>query len=186
MQPGHWKIRQAALQLLDGKVLAYPTEAIWGLGCDPDNETATMRLLDIKRRPVEKGLILVASSISQIEHLLTGLSTRQRQKVVASWPGPTTWLLPDSDNQIPFWIKGEHESVAVRVTAHPLVASLCKAFGGPVVSTSANRSDQLPARSALQVKKHLGRDIDGILHGRLGGQTRPSTIIDALTGNVLR
>lgn len=186
MQPGHWKIRQAALQLLDGKVLAYPTEAIWGLGCDPDNETATMCLLDIKRRPVEKGLILVASSISQIEHLLTGLSTRQRQKVVASWPGPTTWLLPDSDNQIPFWIKGEHESVAVRVTAHPLVASLCEAFGGPVVSTSANRSDQLPARSALQVMKHLGRDIDGILHGRLGGQTRPSTIIDALTGNVLR
>jgi len=186
LQPGHWRIHRAALQMLDGKVLAYPTEAIWGLGCDPENETATMRLLEIKRRPVEKGLILVASSISQVEHLLTGLSSKQRQRVVASWPGPTTWLLPDSESQVPFWIKGEHESVAVRVTAHTLVASLCEAFGGPLVSTSANRSNQAPARSALQVVKHLGKDIDGIVHGSLGGQSRPSTIIDALTGNVLR
>lgn len=174
------------MQLLDGKVLAYPTEAIWGLGCDPENEEATMRLLAIKRRPVEKGLILVASSISQVEYLLAGLSRKQRTQIAASWPGPTTWLIPDTDHHVPYWIKGEHESVAVRVTAHPLVAALCEAFGGPVVSTSANRSNHPPARSALQVHKHLGKDIDGILHGCLGGQSRPSTIIDALTGTVLR
>lgn len=186
MPSGHWKIRRAALQLLDGKVLAYPTEAIWGLGCDPENEAATLRLLEIKGRPVKKGLILVAASVSQIEHLLTGLSRKQRQQLVASWPGPTTWLIPDVNDQVPNWIKGEHESVAVRVTAHSMVGALCESFGGPIVSTSANRSNQPPARSALQVVKHLGQDIDGIVHGRLGGQTRPSTIIDALTGKVLR
>jgi len=186
LQAGTWKVRQAALQLLDGKVLAYPTEAVWGLGCDPENEAATLRLRAVKRRSADKGLILVASCVLQVEHLLDGLTRKQRQKIIASWPGPITWLIPDLENQVPNWIKGSYASVAVRVTAHPLVASLCESFGGAVVSTSANRSDQVPARSALQVVKHLGQDIDGILHGRLGGHTYPSTIIDAVTGKVLR
>jgi len=174
------------LQLLDGKVLAYPTEAVWGLGCDPENEAATLRLLAIKRRPAEKGLILVASSVLQVEHLLDGLSRKQRQQIIGSWPGPATWLIPDPENHVPSWIKGTHTGVAVRVTAHPLVASLCESFGGAIVSTSANRSNRPPARTALHVVKQLGHDIDGILHGKLGGQNRPSTIIDAMTGKVLR
>jgi L-threonylcarbamoyladenylate synthase len=186
VQSGQWKIRQAALQLLDGKVLAYPAEATWMLGCDPENEAATHRVLAINRQPVDKGLVLVAASVSQIEHLLEGLSRKQRKQLIASWPGPTTWLLPDIDNQVPSWIKGRYECVAVRVTAHSIVAALCESFGGPLVSSSANRNDQPPFRNALQIVKHLGKDIDGILHGSLGGQKSPSTIIDALTGKVLR
>lgn len=186
MQSGQWKIRQAALQLLDGRVLAYPADAIWMLGCDPENEAATHRLVAIKRQRVEEGLVIVAATVSQIEHLLEGLTRKQRKQLIASWPGPTTWLIPDIDDQVPSWIKGRYESVAVRVTAHLIEAALCKSLGGPVVSTSANRNNQPPVRNALQIVKHLGKDIDGILHGSLGCQKSPFTIIDALTGKVLR
>ena len=181
-----WQVTQAANRLLGGEVLAYPTEAVWGLGCDPDNEAATLRLLQIKKRPVSKGLILVAGSVDQISDLLDPLTPAQRKRLLASWPGPTTWLLPDDNQLIPPWIKGDHDSVAVRVSAHPLVAALCLQFGGPLVSTSANKAGHPPARSALQVVKHLGSEVDGLLHGRLGARDKPSTIIDLQSGHVLR
>ncbi|MGB4246607.1 MAG: Sua5/YciO/YrdC/YwlC family protein [Pseudohongiellaceae bacterium] len=181
-----WQVRQAANRLLNGEVLAYPTEAVWGLGCDPENESATMRLLAIKNRPVHKGLILVAGSVDQVDFLLETLTPAQRTKILATWPGPTTWLIPDYDEMIPWWIKGDHASVAVRVSAHPLVASLCLAFGGPIVSTSANKAGQRPARTALNVIKHMGQEIDGMLCGSLGSEQKPSRIVDLLSDTVLR
>lgn len=181
-----WQVTQAANRLLDGEVLAYPTESVWGLGCDPENKEATLRLLQIKDRPATKGLILVAGSIDQIAELLYPLSPSQRKRILATWPGPTTWLVPDLNDVIPPWIKGCHDSVAVRVSAHPLVAALCQQFGGPLVSTSANKAGKHPAKTSLQVVKQLGRDIDGLLHGRLGDSERPSRIIDLLSGQVLR
>lgn len=185
MQSGHWKIKRAALQLLDGKVLAYPTDANWALGCDPDNETASLRLLAITECPPEQGLILTAGSVAQIEHLLDGLTSKQRRAIVASWPGRATWLVPDINDEIPAWIKGASDGVALHVSAHPLVQALCLEFGGPVVSTYACRGTAVVARSALQVVKHLGKDIDGVLHGKPGGQTPPDSIIDARSGRVL-
>ncbi len=185
MQSGHWKIKRAALQLLDGKVLAYPTDANWALGCDPDNETASLRLLAIKECPPEQGLMLTAGSVAQIEHLLDGLTSKQRRAIVASWPGRATWLVPDVNDEIPAWIKGASDGVALHVSAHPLVQALCLEFGGPVVSTYACRGTAVVARSALQVVKHLGKDIDGVLHGKPGGQTPPDSIIDARSGRVL-
>lgn len=181
-----WQVRQAANRLLNGEVLAYPTEAVWGLGCDPENESATMRLLEIKNRPVHKGLILVAGSVEQVEFLLEGLTPEQRKKILATWPGPTTWLIPDYDEMIPWWIKGDHTSVALRVSAHPLVAALSLAFGGPIVSTSANKTGQRPARTALNVIKHMGEEIDGMLNGSLGSEQKPSRIVDLLSDAVLR
>lgn len=181
-----WQITHAANRLLDGEVLAYPTEAVWGLGCDPENEEATLRLLKIKERPVEKGLILIAGAVEQIEDLLDPLTEHQRRTVLAAWPGPTTWLIPDIDERIPRWIKGEHDSVAIRVTAHPLASALCLAFGGPLVSTSANLAGKRPARTALQVVRQLGSRIDGIVPGELGQEQNPSRIIDLLSGVTLR
>lgn len=181
-----WQVTQAANSLLNGEVLAYPTEAVWGLGCDPENKAATLRLLQIKERPVAKGLILVAGSIDQLQDLLEPLTTAQRKQLLATWPGPNTWLVPDYNDLIPSWIKGDHGSVAVRVSAHPLVVTLCLRFGGPLVSTSANKAGQHPAKTALQVVKRLGREIDGILHGKLGDGKKPSKIIDLLSGQVLR
>ena len=186
MRPGRWKIKQAAMQLLDGKILAYPAEAFWALGCDPENQTTTRRLLAILGRPEEEGVILVAASVAQIEHLLDGLTRKQRHTIVASWPGAATWLVPDVNDQIPSWIKGTRSGVAIRVSAHPLAKALCLAFGGPVASVPANRTSGFVARSALQVVKHLGRKIDGLVPGMPGRQTAGTTIIDACAGSVVR
>lgn len=180
------QISQAATRLLAGDVLAYPTEAVWGLGCDPENEDATLRLLAVKERPVDKGLILIAGSLAQVAHLLAPLTEQQRQTLWATWPGPTTWLVPDSRNLVPRWIKGDHDSVALRLTAHPLAAQLCLAFGRPLVSTSANLAGHPAARTAEEVLTQLGSRIDGLVVGELGQEARPSRIIDLVSGVTLR
>ena len=106
--------------------------------------------------------------------------------VLASWPGPVTWVLPAAGSTSR-WLTGDHDSIAVRVTDHPVAKLLCRIFRGAIVSTSANRSGRTPARSAQQVRRELGdNNIDIILEGRVGGQDKPTRIIDARTGKVLR
>lgn len=171
-----WQLRQAVRVLRAGGIIAYPTEAVWGLGCDPFNPDAVNRLLEIKRRPMHKGLILAAATQQQIGHLITPLSPTQRACLDDSWPGPNTWLLPDPEGRVPGWIKGRHSGVAVRVSAHPVVQALCAAFGGPLVSTSANTSNAPPARSKTKVRTYFGCKLDFIVDGQLGGLARPTTI----------
>lgn len=180
------RIRRAVACLRSGGILAYPTEAVWGLGCDPFNEQAVARLLQIKKRPVEKGMILVAASMQQLRALLQALSTEQRALLSATWPGPVTWLIPDPQDLIPAWIKGQHDSVAVRVSGHPVVQVLCREFAGPVVSTSANLAGRRPARSRLQLLKQLGGQLDYLLPGALGDGSAPSAIRDLRSGKRLR
>lgn len=182
--PSPVHLRVAARLLQSGGVIAYPTEGVWGLGCDPMNEAAVRRLLDLKQRPEAKGLIIIAASLTQVEQWLSGLDVGQRAACAATWPGPYTWVVPAAS--APAWLRGQHDSVAVRVTAHPGVQALCNAFGGALVSTSANVSGRPPARDALQLRQHFGRGLDYILPGRLGGDGKPSEIRDARTGIVLR
>lgn len=181
-----WQIRRAIDYVEQDGVIAYPTEAVWGLGCDPYSELAVKRLLALKKRPVEKGLILVASKVAQVEHLLVNLTDEQRATVVDSWPGPNTWLIPDTENLIPEWIKGEHSSVAVRVSDHPLVCALCDRFGRLLVSTSANPATREPALTKTKVNAYFGPEIDFVLAGDLGGRSAPSVIRDAVSLNTLR
>jgi len=133
-------IMAAAEAMKAGGVVAYPTEAVFGLGCDPFNEAAVAKLLAIKRRPVEKGLILLAADLEQIANLLLlrHLSEDQQQRLAAAWPGPVSFAINVLHDQIPQWITGEHNSVVVRVSSHPIAAALAKAFTGPIASTSAN------------------------------------------------
>ncbi len=180
------RIDRAASCLLKGGIVAYPTEGVWGLGCDPFNEEAVHQLLAIKQRPIEKGLILVAGSTKQIARLLKPLNSAQMKLLDESWPGPVTWLLPDAEQLIPSWIKGKFASVAVRVSAHPPVVQLCSAFGGPLVSTSANPAAFPPARTKIRVATWFGDSIDYILPGKLGGQAGPSSIRDLATASVIR
>lgn len=168
-----------------GGVIACPTEAVWGLSCDPDHPGAVARLLELKQRPVSKGLILVAADSDQIAALLAGLSPAQRSKLALSWPGPTTWLLPHR-GLVPAWIHGGRDTVAVRVTAHPVMAALCRAWDGPLVSTSANPGGCQPPRAAFQVQRYFGGDLDGLVPGATGGADRPSVIRDLETDRVLR
>ncbi|MCG8669891.1 MAG: Sua5/YciO/YrdC/YwlC family protein [Pseudomonadales bacterium] len=174
-----------------GGVIAYPTEAVYGYGCDPFDQQAVLRLLSIKKRPWQKGLILLAANVTQIEPLLSPLTDSQRKQVLSAWPGPVTWLLPDPHHWVPNWIKGQFSSVAVRVTDHPIAKQLCEDWGGPIVSTSANRSgeppcyQELPLRLRLQKTPVVQRP-DFIVGGPTSGLSKPSEIRDLKTGNIVR
>jgi L-threonylcarbamoyladenylate synthase len=177
----------AVAALRRGGVIAYPTEAVWGLGCDPFNAVAVRRLLRIKQREEWKGLILVASDLAQIASLidLDALPMERIRAVRATWPGPHTWTMP-CPSRVPVWLRGMHTTIALRITAHPQVVALCDAFGGPVVSTSANLAGNPPARAAADLAAPLLDQIDGVLEGETGGLANPTPIRDAASGMVLR
>jgi len=170
-----------------GGVIAYPTEAVWGLSCDPAHEAAVMKLLQLKQRPVEKGMILVAADPAQLEGWvrMEVLPLDRQSAVLASWPGANTWILP-AGVRAPRWITGEHSGIAVRISAHPLVAALCRAWGGPLVSTSANLAGEPPARTRAELDPRLLALLDGLIDGQTGGLAQPTPIRDALSGQVLR
>lgn len=138
------QMTQAQITMAQGGVIAYPTEAVYGYGCDPFNEEAVERLLAIKERPWHKGLILIAADMDQLEPLLAPLTPEQLARLEDTWPGPNTWLIPDPEDLVPKIVKGVHGSVAVRVCGHPVARRLCEQWGGPIVSTSANRSGEPP------------------------------------------
>lgn len=183
-------VTEAAECLKQGHVLAYPTEAVWGLGCDPYNQQAFLEILRLKQRPIEKGVILLAANLTQVESLLTNLDDKIRAQVIESWTHQdptqraTTWLLP-ATKEIPTWIKGNHPKVAVRVTNHPLCVALCSAFDRFIVSTSANPAGLEPARSLQDAMQYFHQDLN-YLNGDLGLSCEPSRILDAETGAVIR
>lgn len=174
-------LKHAAHVIREGGIVAYATEHCFGLGCDPRNERAVMRLLHIKRRPPEKGLILIAAYADQLAPYVATIPAH----VSATWPGPYTWLLQPQPH-VPHWVTGAHPRIAVRVTAHPQAAALCRAAGMAIVSTSANRSGEHPARTFRDAVRRLGGEVDYVLPGRVGGLPAPSTIRDAVTGETLR
>ena len=203
-------IIQAAHWLKQGQLLAYPTESVWGIGCDPFNQQAVIQLLTIKQRPIEKGMIVVTDSPSRLTALLENLTAVERQTVLDSWQADSinatakqahTWLLPIPQNlpiTIPSWITGAHDSVAVRVIDHPLVKQLCAQMVsvsnpyGFIVSTSCNPSGKPPARSLSEAQTYFLDDhislneSVGYLQGETLGYQLPSQIGDALTGQIIR
>lgn len=180
-----FRLRLAARALRAGGVIAYPTEGVWGLGCDPENPAAVLRLLELKQRDIAKGLVLVAADIEQFARHLAGLDSEQRQRLQSSWPAALTWLVPHNGAAAD-WIRGASDRVALRVSAHPIVAGLSRAFGGPLVSTSANPSGRPAAMTALGVRRYFGDRLDYILTGELGGRGAPTPIRDLESGEFLR
>lgn len=178
-----WHLQQAAACIRNGGVIAYPTEAVWGLGCDPANDAAVRRILALKKRPIEKGLILIGSDLAQFEGWIKPLSPEDLAQVQATWPGPVTWVLPCYD-EVPESVRGKHDSLAIRITAHPQVRALCE-LTGPLISTSANPAGREPARSNLRVRQYFSRGVDYLLPGALGGRNAPSEI-RTLTNQRLR
>jgi L-threonylcarbamoyladenylate synthase len=168
-----------------GGVIAYPTEAVWGLGCDPGNEAALQKLLALKQRDADKGLILVVAELEQLGSLLHPLSPAQRRQLLVDAPGPVTWLVPHSGLVHPL-VRGHFATVAVRISRHPVVSVLCRGFGGPLVSTSANTRGRQPARDAAAVRRYFCGSIDYLLAGSLGDAQRPSEIRDLVSGRVIR
>lgn len=180
----NWRCAQVARTVRDGGVIAYPTEAVWGLGCDPWRADAVEYLLALKSRPVSKGLILVADAIEAFDFLLWDLSDAELARLRLSWPGPNTWLVPHQ-GRLPAWVTGEHDTVALRVSDHPLIRQLC-ARTGPLISTSANPSGRPAARTRLRVEQYFHDRLDAIVPGALGRQRNPSIIRDLRTEQIIR
>jgi L-threonylcarbamoyladenylate synthase len=172
--------------LQKGGVIAYPTEAVLGLGCDPDNEGAVQTLLALKERSVDKGLILVAKTYSQLLPYVNDakIPMNMRSEIFSSWPGPVTWLLPAA-KQTPKWITGDSDLIAVRVSQHLVVSQLCELFGKPLISTSANVSGAKPAVNTEQLYQQFDKTLL-LVEGELGGANKPSQIRNGISGQTIR
>lgn len=183
--PSLYRLRRAANILTVGGVVGLPTEAVWGLSCLPSDLNAVNKILALKQRDPTKGLLLVAESADRFAAVLNPLSDAVKKRIAQSWPGPTTWLVPDGD-WAPDWIRGDNRTVAIRVSKHPLVAALCQAADSCLVSTSANPAGREPARNQYQVERYFGAALDYYLPGQTGLRPQPSDIRNALTGEYLR
>lgn len=178
-------LHRAAQCIRAGGIVAYPTEAVYGLGCDPRDEAAVTRVLELKQRDPAKGLIVIAADIVQLGDFIEPLSKTLRRRLMTTWPGPVTWLVP-ARREISRQLCGNHGTLAVRVTAHPLCAALCREAQTALVSTSANRAGQPPARDSEAVRTTFGAAIDFILEGPLGDAETPTEIRDAVTNEIIR
>lgn len=177
-------LEQAAQILRRGGVVAHASEGVWGLACDPFSRSAVGRVLDIKGRDAAKGLIVVAADAEVFADELDAQEDDTAARIRASWPGAVTWVVPNA--RFPSWITGGRDTVAIRVPDHDQARALAAGFGGPIVSTSANRSGEAPARTAEEVERVLGDEIDYVLPGETGTRQGPSHIIDAANGETLR
>lgn len=177
-------LRRAVLHALaEGELIAYPTEAVWGLGCDPYRDDALQQLLTLKRRAPAKGLIVVATRIEQLGALVAPPPRDAWARALVTWPGPATWVFPAGPAASSL-LTGGRDTLAVRISAHPVVRALCEAWGGPLVSTSANRSGRAPARSRTEVQIRFPEVL--AVPGALGGLDRPTPIRDVMTGHYWR
>lgn len=180
-----WQLRHAARILRAGGVVAYPTEAVWGLGCDPGDPAAVLRVCALKGRPAAKGLIVIAADLGQCSQWLAPLTAAEAARIGDDSGAPTTWLIPAAPAAPP-WLCGEHATLAVRVTRHPVAAALCRRAGMALVSTSANPATRPPARDALRVRQYFGEHLDHLVPGATGGWRSPSVIRELRGDLVLR
>jgi L-threonylcarbamoyladenylate synthase len=180
----HRKIKRSVKILRDGGIIAYPTEGVFGLGCDPFNETAVLRLLKIKRRKIDKGLILIAANWQQVKNLVK-INLNKCCVIKKENKNPITWVFP-ATKKVPHWISGRFNSIAIRVTKHPVAKKLCQKFGGPIVSTSANLAGKAPAKNFKQIEKQFVAMIDFVVPGKVGNLKKPTQIRDAVSNRLIR
>ncbi|MCE5182668.1 MAG: Sua5/YciO/YrdC/YwlC family protein [Betaproteobacteria bacterium] len=178
------QIRKVRAHLVRGGVIAYPTESCYGLGCDPRSYRAVRQILQLKNRPQSKGLILVADRFSRLQRYVQPPTSEQHKLLDRTWPGPHTWLMPAS-RHVPRWLRGRHDDIAVRVSAHPDTVALCRALGTALVSTSANRAGLMPLKTYAACARAFGRSAL-IMPGRIGTRKMPSTIQHLLSGRIFR
>lgn len=177
-----WHLAQAARALRRGGIVLHAAEGVWGLACDPFNAVAVRRLLSLKQRPIAKGLIVIAAEPSVFSAELSKVDATARRAVLESWPGAVTWLLPNAT--FPGWITGGRRQVAVRVPGHPQARALAAAFGGALVSTSANRSGH-PAPTRAIIARRQFRPRRRWTDRRVPGRDFPRQCDYILPGEVL-
>ncbi len=176
-------VEEARPMLERGGILAYPTEAVYGLGCDPFNQTAIESIHALKGREADKGFIVLIAEWKQLFPLIAPVSEKQLATVRATWPGFVTWVFP-REPSLPEWISGKKNSIAIRMSAHPIAQAL--SASAPIISTSANLSGHPPATTIEQLLHQFPTGIDALVQGTLGGLNQPSPIYDVLSGKQLR
>ncbi len=176
-------IKQAVLALRDGAVIAYPTEAVFGLGCAADNEQAAAKIMGLKQRSYDKGLITLINELSQVADWLDSDYQYLWSKAQSSWPAALTWLFPCSEGA-PRWLTGGSSKIALRCPDHRLALQLCQQQ--PLVSTSANSASCAPAVTASQVLEYFPDQLDLIVSGECSSYSQPSQIRDLITDEILR
>ena len=179
-----WALNRFAHAVSQGAIFGYPTDTIWGFGCHPLIASSVARILQIKNRSADKGLILLSSRLEYCAAYI-GLDNEQLKPVLSTTDHPTTWLVPAS-GCCPAWIRGSNSTVAIRITDHPLLEFLCDRLKAPIVSTSANRSGKATARNSVQMRKQFGAELDFIVNGFTTGSNRPSEIKSLLNGTTAR
>ena len=176
-------VKHAAEILFAGGVIAYPTEGVFGLGCLPEDIDAVLRLLAIKRRDADKGLILIASNVQQLDGWI---SLPEGSSIPDPDPEhPITWLVPPGELAHPI-LRGIHARLAVRITSNPIAAAICDAVDSPITSTSANLSGQPTARNRFVLRRQFAQRVDYLVPGDCGPASGPSEIRDLQTQRVLR
>lgn len=178
-------ITAIADRLKSGGIIAYPSESVFGLGCLPDRPKAVKKLLSLKKRSANKGLILVAGSLSQLLTWIAPLTKEQTALIQTPRPRATTWVVAARENTPPL-LTGGRDTIAIRISQHPVIRQLCGACNSALISTSANLSGQPPATSANELDKRWASKLDGIIDEPCLGETSPSQIIDLLSGTVIR
>jgi L-threonylcarbamoyladenylate synthase len=176
--------RALAAHLKRGGLIAYPTESCYGLGCDPRNRNAVRHLLKLKRRPQRKGLILIASHYRQVSRYLQALTLEEQAKLQHDGARAITYLMPAKPS-CPRWLRGSHDTLAVRLTAHPFAKQFCRSVSSALVSTSANFGGQRPAKTYAECLRLFGKKV-WVLPGRVGKRKRPSTIRAWLGDRIVR
>lgn len=179
------ELSQAIVAINKGGIIAYPTESVYGLGCDPFNQKALEQLLLLKQRPVEKGMILIASHVQHVLPLIMPKRPDDLARALKTWPGHHTWVFPKT-SKVPVWVSGQYDSIAVRVSKHPVVKQLCDQLNGPLVSTSANLSNQDNLNSIKDIALTFGDKIACYIDAPTGDEKKPSTIRDAHSGAIIR
>ncbi|PPI88568.1 L-threonylcarbamoyladenylate synthase type 1 TsaC [Candidatus Pantoea edessiphila] len=179
-------LKHCVKELYLGGIIIYPTEAVFGFGCDPENKTAVEKLIFLKNRSLNKGFILISNDYNQLKSYVDEykISSIKRDYMFSYWPGPTTFIVPAS-RQTPIWLTGKFDSLAIRVSNHPGIKALCNKFGKPIISTSANLANQKPCRTFEDVIKKFGKSFP-ILLGETYGLKRPSEIRNIITGDLIR
>ena len=177
------KVRTAKYVLLNGGVITYPTEGVFGLGCIADDYVAVNRILKIKNRKLTKGLIIIISDVNQIKNWID--INIENNDLHSSNENPITWILP-ANNDAPHWIKGNHSSIAVRKTTHPIARKLCISTNSALISTSANIANRPPARNVFILHRLFSNLVDYMVPGNCGTKNRPSEIRNLVTGDILR
>lgn len=180
-----FRLRQAAATLAAGGVVAHPADGVWGLAADAYDGQAVARILDAKQRAAARGLIVIAAEPDALAPFVAPGADKAWRRAVKSWPAAETWLLP-AHPAAPVWLTGGQPTIALRVPAHALTRALCEAFGGPLVSTSANVTGRPPVRSTWTARARFGAAVDLVLAGTSDTPGRPSTIRDATTGETIR